>query len=114
MKRLTKEQRLQLMRFVCSFAWADFEVQDAEKTYIGRLIKKLALDEDEQKLVNGWLKVPPPAEEVDPTRIPKEHRKIFLDTVREVVMADGRLDPDEAENLALFQELLAFSGTDEL
>jgi tellurite resistance protein len=110
MKRLSKDDRLNLMRFVCSFAWADFEIQDEERSYVARLVRQLELDAEEQKLVNEWLKVPPPAEEVDPTRIPKAHREIFLNAVRAVVMADGKLDPDEEENLNLFQELLGFSG----
>jgi uncharacterized tellurite resistance protein B-like protein len=109
MKQLSREDRLNLMRFVCSFAWADFEIQDEERAYVSRLIRQLGLDAEEQKQVNEWLKVPPPAEEVDPTRIPKEHREVFLNAVRSVVMADGRLDPDEEENLSLFQELLDFS-----
>ena len=35
MQSLSREDRLSLMRFVCSFAWADFEVQDQERTFIG-------------------------------------------------------------------------------
>ncbi len=106
MKTLSREDRLSLMRFVCSFAWADFEIQDQERTFIGKLMRCLELDPEEKQLVEQWLKVPPAPEDVDPTRIPKHHRQLFLDTVEAVVMADGVLDPDEAENLALFRELL--------
>ena len=106
MQTLTKEDRLSLMRFVCSFAWADFEVQDEERTFIGKLINALELDSEEQKQVAEWLKVPPPPEDVDPTEIPKRHRELFLDTINAVVLSDGVLDPDEAENLKLFKELL--------
>ena len=106
MKSLNKEDRLSLMRFVCSFAWADFEIQDQERTFIGKLMHCLELDPDEKLQVEEWLKVPPDPEDVDPTRIPRQHRKLFLDTVEGVVMADGVLAPDEAENLALFKELL--------
>jgi uncharacterized tellurite resistance protein B-like protein len=106
MKSLSKEDRLSLMRFVCSFAWADFEVQDQERTFIGKLMRCLELEPDEREQVEQWVKVPPAPEEVDPTRIPAQHRKLFLDTVEAVVMADGVLDPEEAENLALFKELL--------
>jgi uncharacterized tellurite resistance protein B-like protein len=106
MKSLSKEDRLSLMRFVCSFAWADFEVQDQERTFIGKLMRCLELEPDEREQVEQWVKLPPAPEEVDPTRIPEQHRKLFLDTVEAVVMADGVLDPEEAENLALFKELL--------
>jgi tellurite resistance protein len=105
---LPKEERLSLMRFVCSFAWADFEIQDEERTFIAKLIRALELEPDEKKLVDEWLKVPPMPEEVDPTQIPRKHREIFLETVKAVVMADGVLDPDEEENLKLFVELLSY------
>ena len=106
MQSLSRDDRLSLMRFVCSFAWADFEVQDQERSFIHKLVSCLELEPEEMRQVEEWIKVPPAPEEVDPTRIPKHHRKLFLDTVEAVVMADGVLDPDEAENLALFKELL--------
>ena len=37
LKNLSREDRLQVMRFVCSFAWADLEVQKEEREYIARL-----------------------------------------------------------------------------
>jgi len=52
------------------------------------------------------LEVPPPPEEVDPTDIPREHRQLFLDTIRDVITADGEVARDEWENLALFEQLL--------
>lgn len=112
MKSLSKEDRLSLMRFVCSFAWADFEIQDEERTFIGKLMKCLELDPEEKDQVREWLKLPPAPEDVDPTRIPRKHRQLFLDAVEGVVMADGVLDPDEEENLALFRELLSSTPHD--
>ena len=35
-KSLTREDRLRLMKFVCSFAWADLEIQDEERQRLGR------------------------------------------------------------------------------
>jgi hypothetical protein len=43
---------------------------------------------------------------VDPTRIPREHRELFLDAVRRLVAADNVIDPAEAESLELFEQLL--------
>ena len=48
----------------------------------------------------------PRAEEVDPTRIPAAHRQMFLDTIRDVITADGEVAKDEWENLTLFEQLL--------
>lgn len=106
MERLNKKERLQLMRYVCSFAWADLEIQPEEREYVAQLIRRLELDEDEAKQVEGWLKVPPRADEVDPTEIPQRNRHIFLEAARAVVIADGVVTPEEEENLLLFEALL--------
>lgn len=106
MKQLSKDERLQLMKFVCSFAWADLHVKSSERSMVGKLMKKLKLGDDEKKQVEAWLKVPPPAEEVDPNTVPRAHRQLFLDTVRELIASDGEIAPDEAENYALFEQLM--------
>ncbi len=106
MKKLSSEDRLRLMKFVCSFVWADLEVKDSERKFVTRMTKKLHLDGAEARLVQAWLEVPPRAEDVDPTTIPREHRQLFLDTIRDVITADGEVAQDEWENLALFEQLL--------
>jgi uncharacterized tellurite resistance protein B-like protein len=106
MQKLSPKDRLRLMKFVCSFVWADLEVKGSEKKFVANMIKKLRLSEEEAAQVKEWLKVPPRPEEVDPTQIPKEHRQMFLDTMRDVITADGEVARDEWENLALFEQLL--------
>jgi len=103
---LDSEDRLRLMRFICSFAWADLEIQDEERSFVAKMSEKLGLTAEELDQVRGWLDVPPPAEELDPSSIPREHRQLFLDAARAMVVADGRVDPEEAENLALFEMLV--------
>jgi uncharacterized tellurite resistance protein B-like protein len=103
---LDRDSRLRLVRFVCSFAWADLEVQEAERSWVHKLLGELGLDEDEKAQADRWLKVPPPPEDVDPLDIPLEHRQIFLNTVLQVVGADGRVDSKEMETLSLFEKLL--------
>lgn len=105
-QKLNHEDRLRLMRFVCSLAWADLEVHQKERRFVHRMVKKLELDEKEAKLVEGWLEVPPRAEEVDPANVPHQHRKLFLETVRAVAMADGQIDDSEKESLELLEALL--------
>lgn len=104
---LAKEDRLRLMRFICSFAWADLEVQPEEREFVARLISALQLDPHEAGQVLEWLDLPPRADDLDPQDIPKEHRQLFLDAARAVMTRDGVVDPDEAENLSLLEELLA-------
>jgi uncharacterized tellurite resistance protein B-like protein len=106
MQKLASKDRLRLMKFVCSFVWADLEVKGSERKFVANMVKKLHMSEDEAAQVKEWLKVPPRPEEVDPTQIPREHRQMFLDTMRDVVKADGEVAPDEWENLSLFEALL--------
>jgi len=80
--------------------------QLAERSFVGRLVRQLELTPEETAQVQEWLEVPPPAEELDPTDIPRAHRQLFLDTARAMIVADGKVDHDEAENLVLLEQLL--------
>jgi hypothetical protein len=103
---LKPDERMQLMRFVCSFVWADLEVRAQERTFVAQLSAKLGLSDKEQRDVAEWLKTPPRPEDVDPARIPVAHKKLFLDVARQVIASDKEIAPDEAELLSLFQQLL--------
>jgi uncharacterized tellurite resistance protein B-like protein len=104
---LAREERLRLMKFVCSLAWADLEVQREERAFVRRMVSRLGLDREEIAQVESWLQVPPAIDDVDPTEIPRAHRKLFLDTLRELVLADGSVDEQEQASLALLEDLLA-------
>jgi len=104
---LAREDRLRLMKFICSVAWADLEVQSEERTFVRRMVTRLGLRDDEIAQVDTWLQVPPSIDDVDPVSIPREHRKLFLDTLRELVHADGAVDEQEQTSLALIEDLLA-------
>jgi uncharacterized tellurite resistance protein B-like protein len=106
LEALDRKDRLQLMKFVCSFAWADLEIRPEEREFVAGLIRRLELDPEEAAQVEGWLKLPPRPESVDPTDIPAEHRRVFLESIRGIIEADGEVASEEEENLALL-ELLA-------
>jgi uncharacterized tellurite resistance protein B-like protein len=106
MEKLSAKDRLRLMKFVCSFVWADLVVHDAERQFVAKMVKKLRLSPDEVKLVEGWLEVPPPPEDLDPAHVPVAHRALFLEAARAVALADGNLDEAELENLTLLEQLL--------
>jgi uncharacterized membrane protein YebE (DUF533 family) len=103
---LNREDRLQLMRFVCSFAWADLEIADAEREFIVNMVVRLGLDDEEQEQVAGWLEVPPRADDLDPADIPREHRQLFLDAAKAMILSDGNVEDVEAENLIILDQLL--------
>jgi hypothetical protein len=106
LSKLKREDRLRLMKFVCSFAWADLEIHSEERAFVQRMVRRLELDAKDKKQVESWLEVPPPPEDVDPSRVPVAHRQIFLETIRGVIAADKRVDPEERENLKLFEMLM--------
>jgi uncharacterized tellurite resistance protein B-like protein len=103
---LSPEDRLRLVKFVCSFAWADLEVNDAERGFLQDLVRRLSLDGDEAAEVEAMLRSPPAPEDVDPLDVPAEHRQLFLDTVLQMMAADGELSEAEAENYNLLSQLL--------
>lgn len=102
---LSRAERLQLLRFVISFAWADLSVSLAERAFVHRLVTRLRLHPEEVRQVEGWLSVPPEPDSVDPGSVPHEHRRLFLDTVRRLTEADGAISPEEKESLALLEQL---------
>ena len=106
LKELTREERLLLMRFVCSFAWADLEVRPEERELVARLIRRLRLDHDERQQVLQWLESPPPPRSVDPELVPRDHRMKFLRAVESTVTVDGEVSPEERESLLLFAKLI--------
>jgi uncharacterized tellurite resistance protein B-like protein len=107
MESIGRDERMRLLKFVCSFAWTDLEISDAERDVIFRLVDRWEFDLEDRKTVARWLKVPP--EDVDPTEIPREHRERFLQAVREIVVADGEVREEERTSLALFEELVRAS-----
>jgi uncharacterized tellurite resistance protein B-like protein len=106
MEQLDRDARRQLLNFVCSFAWADLRIRPQERAFMKQLVGRLELSEDERVAVDAMLSHPPRAEDVDPIDVPLEHRRLFLETVKQMVLADGEIDPAEAEQLDLFEELL--------
>ncbi|MBN1336441.1 MAG: TerB family tellurite resistance protein [Deltaproteobacteria bacterium] len=105
-KTLSREDRFALLRFVCSFAWADLEVSAEERAFVGALLLHLEIPEEERSQVHAWLAHPPDPAEIDPLDVPPDHRRLFLQEARKVVEADGIVRPDELENFCLFRELL--------
>lgn len=106
LRKLDREERMRLMRFVCSFAWVDLEVQDAEKKFVHKMANKLGLTAEEKHQVEQWLKLPPPIDEVDPADIPAAHRRMFVEAVSETIKADGVVSPEEDEMFQVFVQLV--------
>ncbi len=112
-EHLNTEDRLRLIRFVCTFAWSDLTVRASERDFVHRLVRAMEFGKEERDMVEGWLKHPPPPEEVDPMLIPLEHKKLFLTAAADLIRVDGEVDEREAEDLALLRELLGDDDDDD-
>jgi uncharacterized tellurite resistance protein B-like protein len=106
MDQLDRNDRLRLVKFVCSFAWADLEIRPEERNFVDHIVRSLNLNAEDQSKVEGWMALPPSPESIDPTRIPLAQRKLFLDSIEGVIRSDGEVAPEERENLALLRDLL--------
>ena len=102
---LSTAARMNLMKFVCSFAWTDLKVTQLERDLVMRIAGRLALTEGEAKQIAAWLDMPPAEEDVDPTDVPIAHRQLFYTLAEMVVKADGEV-PAERDALKLFRDLL--------
>ena len=104
--QLDRRERMRLMKFVCSFAWADLEIRQEEREFVRDMIARLALDEADRAAVQGWLDVPPELESVDPTLVPAEHRRVFIEAIEGVIASDGEIAPEERESFRIFRDLV--------
>ncbi len=104
--QLDRRDRLRLVEFVCSFAWADLEIKPEERVFISRLIRRLGLDEEEDLQVQQWLDRPPGIDGLDPTSIPSAHRLIFVEAIEGLIGADGEISDEERESFDIFKQLL--------
>ncbi len=103
---LESHERMQLMKFVCSFAWADLEIHPHEREFVAGMVQRLELAPKERELVRRWLEVPPYPHEVDPTAVPFAHRKTFVESIVGIIESDGVVSEEERDSLALFESLL--------
>jgi uncharacterized tellurite resistance protein B-like protein len=101
---LSKADQLLLLEFLCAIAWVDSEVTPAERRYISRLMDHLELSQEERARVQEWLENEPAPNSVKPERIPREHRHVFINALREVMYADGEVNAWERER---FEQLRA-------
>jgi uncharacterized tellurite resistance protein B-like protein len=96
-----------LMKFVCSMAWADLEVVAPEREAMRSLMQKVGLDDAEHKrLVELWLQVPPPVDDLDPHAIPLDQRELFLRECQTMVEADGVVVDEERDAMELLRAIL--------
>ncbi|MEC8379189.1 MAG: hypothetical protein VXZ96_02635 [Myxococcota bacterium] len=103
---LNSDEKLQIMRFICAFAWADLKVVSAEKHFIEQFSIVLELSENEKNSVKSWIKHPPRPEEIDPFSISPHLKETIIAAAKAISMVDGDFDSKEAELLNLLSNLI--------
>ena len=83
--------RLRLLRVLTAAAWVDGEVQPEERAFFEKLLSKLPIGKDERDVAMGYLDKPPHPAEVDPMKIPPEHRETLVKLVWQLVGADSNM-----------------------
>jgi len=104
--KLSRDDRLLLLKFVCAYAWTDLKIHEGERRFVERLVQRMELGPEDRAEVERWLHVAPPPNEVDPSNVPLEHRRTFIEAARAVFYADGEVDDEEREQLERLKQAL--------
>jgi uncharacterized tellurite resistance protein B-like protein len=96
-EQLTRDDRMLLLRFVCAFAWTDLVIAEGERAFVKRLMDRMQLSAEDRAEVEGYLHVAPSPESTNPKLVPAAHRRIFIDSVRALIYADGDVDAEERD-----------------
>jgi hypothetical protein len=94
------------MKFVCSFAWADFVLAPKEHALVERFVRALPFDGEELLQIEQWLARPPDPHEFELGDVPRAHRIVFVQAVEAMILSDGKITKQEK---ALFNRLVAWS-----
>ncbi len=104
---LSHGDRMLLLRFVCAFAWTDLEIKDGARKFVQRLMDRMQLSKEDRSEVDSWLHVAPSPETTNPKLVPKEHRRVFLDSVRALIYADGEVEAEERDRFERLRQALS-------
>jgi hypothetical protein len=105
-EQLSRDDRMLLLRFVCAFAWTDLQIRPGERKFVERLMNRMQLSSEDRAEVEGYLHVAPAPGATDPKLVPREHRRLFIDSVRALIYADGSVDAEERDRLDRLQAAL--------
>jgi uncharacterized tellurite resistance protein B-like protein len=106
-EQLSRDDRLLLLRFVCAFAWTDLEIRDGERKFVERLVQRMQLSAEDRAEVAGYLHVAPAPGSTSPALVPREHRRVFIDSVRALIYADGEVDAEERDRFERLRAALS-------
>ena len=105
-EELSRDDRMLLLRFVCAFAWTDLTIAEGERKFVQRLMDRMLLSAEDRAEVEGYLHVAPAPESTNPKLVPPAHRRVFIDSVRALIYADGEVDAEERASFDRLQAAL--------
>ena len=106
-EEMSRDDRMLLLRFVCAFAWTDLTIHDGERKFVERLIQRMQLSSEDRAEALAYLHVAPSPEATNPKLIPQAHRRVFIDSVRALIYADGEVDTEERDRFEKLKAALA-------
>jgi uncharacterized tellurite resistance protein B-like protein len=106
LEKLDRTTRLRLLRVLTAAAWVDGDVQPEERAFYEKLLDKLPIGKDERDIAMGYLDKAPHPAEVDPMKIPPEHRETLVKLIWQLVGSDANMHPDELQAVRDLEELL--------
>ena len=104
---LSRDERLLLLRFVCAFAWTDHSIHEGERKFVERLIERMQLSREDRTEALAYLHVAPSPEATNPKLVPKEHRRVFIESVRALIYADADVDAEERDRFEKLKAVLS-------
>lgn len=102
---LSEKNKLALLRFAASFLWADFEVDERERTFFDALARELGFTRHDPR-VSAVLAIPPTPDQVDPMRVDPTLASTLRTVALNAIAADGHVDAGEMRMFYLLDELL--------
>jgi uncharacterized tellurite resistance protein B-like protein len=106
LEKIDRTTRMRLLRVLTAAAWVDGEVQPEERAFYEKLLDKLTTGKDERATAMAYLDKPPHPAEVDPMKIPPEHRETLVKLIWQLVGADSTVGEHELQAVRDLEELL--------
>ena len=96
---------MQLFHFMCTFAWADMEIQQEEREMIERLMISLNLSPSQFQTVLTWLDDVRSLPDIDPYEIHPDFREQIYQAAEAIVLSDGEVTFNEKDMLDLLRQV---------
>lgn len=109
--QLSADERVELLRFLCWFAYADLSLDPREYDLIDSFAGTMRLNGEQREQVQGWLEDPPDLSLEDVKNVPAEKRELYLDALMLLGNADRNIHSMESKLFERISEIWATPGS---